>query len=326
MIAYGIAFFFVSLVYALNLYMPVAGIVAPRHGFVASAGFCILLGAILLTVSQYLADKRVLVRWNYHKISIAFTVCFILGYLPFTVQRNKAWKDIFQLIEADIGHLDRSFEAQRIAAGTYYSYIQKSDSTKMNVDMLQKSYQHAKLGHEVYSNDRLNEQIIGYTAYHLGKKQEAHDQMINVLEVFGDIEIEKHRLTYQVLADVYFDSRNYREAARYYALIGKILPNKHAPFKRYTESMVAAGAYDEAIAYNKDQIRRNPHTYYHYEDVGFIYLSKGDTLNASGYIIHAVYRKSPRRHYMALIRAYYKRQGLDDQWAQFEAGVMPELN
>lgn len=103
-------FFITSISYALNFYVPVAGIVMDKYNFIASLGFCIALSAIFIDVSKKIS-------FQIFKNPILILIVFIFAF--FTVDRTKAWKNTFTLLEKDMPHLTNSVNANRMASGIY---------------------------------------------------------------------------------------------------------------------------------------------------------------------------------------------------------------
>lgn len=107
---FSFMFFMLSIAYASNLLIAVAGIVMDRYSFIASLGFCLALSAIFIDLTNS-------VNWQLFKNKWLLLIIFIL--VCFTVYRTTAWKDLKTLILRDIKHLDNSAHAQVIAASIY---------------------------------------------------------------------------------------------------------------------------------------------------------------------------------------------------------------
>lgn len=99
-------FYGISIAYALNLVIPVAGILMDRYNFIPSLAFCLCLSAVVIVL-----DKA--------NIKNKWVLGLVVLYSIFTVYRTSAWKDVFTLFDRDIPHLTKSVNANRIAGGTY---------------------------------------------------------------------------------------------------------------------------------------------------------------------------------------------------------------
>lgn len=99
-------FYGVAIAYALNLYIPVAGILMDRYNFIPSLAFSLCIASIYLSIH------------NFKHTSLSFYSLIIL-FAVFSIYRTSAWKDSFTLFDRDIPHLSNSVNANRIAGGTY---------------------------------------------------------------------------------------------------------------------------------------------------------------------------------------------------------------
>lgn len=93
---FSIIFFLISIAYAANFFVPVAGIVMDRYNFIPSLGFCLALSALFMDIAH--TD-------NLNPISNKIFFSLLLIYTCFTVSRTADWKDELILYENDIKHL-----------------------------------------------------------------------------------------------------------------------------------------------------------------------------------------------------------------------------
>lgn len=103
-------FYGIAIVYAINLFVPVAGILMDRYNFIASLSFCLCLAAIFTSIYY----KKNLSRFKNSPL-----LFLIIIYSCFTIYRTSAWKNSFTLFDRDTPHLTNSVNANRIAGGTY---------------------------------------------------------------------------------------------------------------------------------------------------------------------------------------------------------------
>jgi hypothetical protein len=126
-------FFLISIGYAANLIIPVSGIVMDRYNFIPSLGFCIALASLLLS---FFGQKDFSIFTNKWILLLLSTYCI------FTVYRTSAWKDMMTLVNRDIGHLDKSVHALRIAGSTY---ISAARAEKKDKELANQYYDKAEL-------------------------------------------------------------------------------------------------------------------------------------------------------------------------------------
>ena len=107
---FALLFFLLSIAYALNFYVTVAGIVMDKYNFIASFGFCLALAALIIDITN--ADSMLLFK-------NPFIIFLIFVFTFFTFYRTKDWRNSFSLIEKDMPSLTKSVNANRMAAGAY---------------------------------------------------------------------------------------------------------------------------------------------------------------------------------------------------------------
>ncbi|OJX35009.1 MAG: hypothetical protein BGO87_09745 [Flavobacteriia bacterium 40-80] len=87
-----------------QLVEPVIGIVAERHSFIASIGFSMLLGGIIIKVFHYLKKLNKL----YVTLFTVFVGAIFLSSVIYVINRNKNWYNATTLYDADMKHLEES--------------------------------------------------------------------------------------------------------------------------------------------------------------------------------------------------------------------------
>ena len=150
-LSFSILFYFISISIFLNLFMPIAGIVAERFVFIASWGFC--LGFVFLIFSffkQPIVQLSVEETKNKPKLKKNYVPLVIFPFLLIfsyqTMQRNKDWKDGFSIVEADIKHLNNSF----FANSYYATKLDVMSNQNSNYGVLTKMTKHYKRAIEIY--------------------------------------------------------------------------------------------------------------------------------------------------------------------------------
>jgi Tfp pilus assembly protein PilF len=89
-IAFGILWFFITLLPVSNVIVPVRNMMAERYMYIPSVGFCFLLGALIWKVR--LAQLR-----QAGTLAVALVSVLIVSYSCLTIIRNRDWKDTFTL-------------------------------------------------------------------------------------------------------------------------------------------------------------------------------------------------------------------------------------
>lgn len=151
-------FFLFSILYALNFFIPISGIVSDRYNFIASLGFCMAFSKALTHVKLITETRKLFTN----KIVLIILMCYCL----FTINRTTDWKDEFTLYEHDLPHIPNSLNAYRIAAGSYiYKALNeelKPDYNKQLADsFIQKGELHALTAIGIYDKSAEVWELLG---------------------------------------------------------------------------------------------------------------------------------------------------------------------
>ena len=320
-ISFGIGFFFGGLAYCLNLYTPIAGIVAPRLAFISSVGFCIILAAIVLGAGHFFHRKFLSKKMQLSTVRLILLGLVLAFYIPFTIDRNNDWKDIWTLIEADVPHLENSFEGQRIACMNYMEKSKVVGSNEEAVDLIEKSLIHCTLASSIFDEDLNVENTIGVAYYRLRNYQQSYEQFKKVVVNFEDTEA-----AHQYLGDLFLNNNRHDSAAYYFRGLIDIAPDYEVGYFKYNQSMVQLNRVDEAHRENLKFVRDNPDYYFIYDGLGYLTLIKGDTITATNIFFYSLDRGCPTYQYVEALKPYYENHGIMDTWDNFIRGHRMEID
>lgn len=314
-ISYGLAFFFGGLLYCLNVYTPIAGIVAPRLAFIASVGFCMLLAIAILKAGPYLDRKFIRGRTGVISGSWILLAIFLAVYVPYTIDRNRDWKDLFTLLDTDIPHLEDSFEAQRIACMNYVEKSKWVNSDQEALALLGKALNNCTLASKVYSENQFIEETIPLANFKMGKVQLAVSQFKQVLERFDTSELAS-----EYLGDYYVRTNNLDSAIYHFNTLMHIAPDYYLGYFKYNQSMAAVGRVEEAIAKNIEFAEDYPEYFFALEGLGYLNLLAGDTVKAVNSFYIARDRGSQNENYINALGPYLQNTGRTELWQRLENG------
>ncbi len=108
-ISFGILWYLLSIILFSNWVELVAGMVAERLVFIASAGFCIFIAGLVYWIKPHFLSKKPYILEGTMAVIILF---FALK----TIDRNTTWKDPLTLMGNDIKHLQNSAQANNLYA------------------------------------------------------------------------------------------------------------------------------------------------------------------------------------------------------------------
>lgn len=264
----GIGLFYVGLIYCSNLITPVAGIVADRYAFIASAGACVAAAVLLQIIAQKLMTRRgrapqvVAAKGkkgtaaakksnslfsfrdsSQYGYALLSGICLI--YLPFNVSRAAEWKDIYTLVDADLRHIGtRSYEANRIAVKNYVETAFELQDEKQRREYLQKGVQYGIQAIDIYDNSLLLQEgvVMGY--YGLGQWDQATQMAKTVIAKFDTSEV-----AWRVLSEFYFTNDQFDSAAAAYKRLTELVPEAPEVWLYYVTTLQQGGRYTEALAF-----------------------------------------------------------------------------
>lgn len=104
----------------INLVLPVVGIVAERFVFAASAGFALLLAALLL---HFIHAGKPTGNISFSQLKPAvklLAAIFIIASAVLVIQRNKDWNSTLSIYQADISKVPQSAKLNSLV-GSYYA-------------------------------------------------------------------------------------------------------------------------------------------------------------------------------------------------------------
>lgn len=171
-ISFGILWYLLSIILFSNWVELVAGMVAERLLFVASAGFCIFIAGIVFWIKpNFLSKKPFIAEGLVGLILIAFAFK--------SIQRNGLWKDPITLMGNDIQHLQNSAQANNLYALRLmeYSTINASLPQAEKEEIYQKAIQHFSRAIEIDST-------FFNALYNKGRAAQTAGKSETVIQVF----------------------------------------------------------------------------------------------------------------------------------------------
>jgi len=133
LLVFGVLFMLISISVFLNIVTPVAGIIAERHAFNCSLGFCIVITVLLFKVFRMESeDFENQFNIRFFKANRLFTFALgtiLLFYSGLVISRNTEWKNLYTLTQADIQAAPNSVQLSRLAGD---AIMKKWNDPKIN--------------------------------------------------------------------------------------------------------------------------------------------------------------------------------------------------
>lgn len=267
-----IAIFCLSL-YALNLIIPVAGIIADRYIFISNLFFC--AGIIFLIFRLPIKNITYIISF------IVFAACFIFFFLQSNF-RIPAWKNQKSLIDRDAPELSNSYEAMRIAASTYFDEYTKTSDTQIGKYYLEKAIYYADKGIKVYPKNDLLYVLLGQYYYKIGNPEAAKSSL--------KISIKNNPTQangYEYLGDIYYEEAKEDSALFYYSKAFSINPTSNLLINNISTIYYQKDK-TECLNFNLNLLKKDSTLFAPYENLGYFYLAEEDTFKSRQYFDKAI--------------------------------------
>lgn len=264
----GILGLFLTSIYALNLFIPVAGIIADRYIFIASLFFCLLLSYFLFKISNFLKKEIYL-------LSMILTI--LLFFIVTTSIRVGAWKNIYTLIKTDAPNLTSSYEAMRIASSVYMAEYEKTNDEKVKQELQQKCIFYAEKGIEVYPKNYLLHQFLGQYYFKFNKP----DKSLKHLHI--SLKNDSSKTSYFYLGDIHYSIKNLDSALYYYKAALKKNPSSPVLINNISTVYFEMGDKEKCLQFNYDLLKNDSSIFAAYENLGYYYLAEKDIVKAESY-------------------------------------------
>lgn len=202
-LSFSLIILFIAFLPILNVFFPIAGVMADRYLFIPSIGFCLL---IAYGINNLIENK---------KLRVAGFVVFVLiliAYWYLTINRNFEWKDKLTLFENDIEYLHQSAQAHALLGAEYMAIARNLGNEEEQKNWITKS----KLAYEnaisIYPEFWNWHFINGINSMSLGLYEEAINSYKKSIEKKPGFSHEP----YYYIGYIYFEQGKFNEAVEYF--------------------------------------------------------------------------------------------------------------
>lgn len=278
-VTFWILFFLITVFPFLNIFYEiyVTGIVGERLVYQASAGFCVVIAAVLLLLIKIIIKRFQLASNNQNKLFYIVPLLVVLPYFIITVDRNTQWANKTTLFQHDIKYLSNSARANFMMAGNIMNNIGMFSSTNLlQIKNVQLAKQYLEKAITVYP--KYDEAWLGIGSIYLAylsntdsaifkfNKVDSTNKLVysKVLESKGDIHL--------------FEYSDIPKAAEYYTLSLRNNSKNKKIFIKTSEFLFRNKMYNDLIPVANIGIENGWPEGYVYR--GNVYYSESDTTNA----------------------------------------------
>jgi len=312
-------FFATTILFFVNFIKPLAGVVAPRLIFHASAPFCIL---VVLGIQRFANSKfinEVLSPFSAFKTienkTLILTGCLILFYIPFTITRNLDWKNHITLMDADLPNLKDSFQANRIGSATYLRMAEDPANFNSNEERLaivRKGLTASKNAAKIDPNSLFTQEGIGIAERILGNNKKALDQFQFIIEKFDTSEV-----AWDFSGDILLEANNYDAALNHYKNAIRVNPLNSETYQKLNQVAITHQLTQDVIPFYNQMTLDNPNWYVPYEQMGYLYLLNQDSLNAALYFKNTFERGKKDALVFNLLSKYLMQNNYEQEYTVF---------
>ena len=305
-LSYAILFYLISIAMYSNIVVPVVGIVGDRFAYVASLGFAIAIGWLIFRLVQGKSQPS-MANVQPSVPIIILLMLIIVPYTIVTIDRNKDWKNLTTLYEADIPHLERSVKANTQYAGNLmynaFNAAQQEGRLPSRLD-IERMIKHYNLSLKILPDyyDALNGLGTVYSNF-LGDYKRA----IQYFEAAARSN-PKNVAAYINLGYVYRELKNNEKALECYHKVLSMDSTKVKAYFKLADIYFEIGDTAKATRMNMLATRFDPYTNVPYVNIGNYHLLSRDTLGAVKWYEKAV-EIQPDYELCMKLYMHYSQQG-----------------
>lgn len=290
LISFAILWYLVFIAMYSNVVIPVMGIVGERFVFAASLGFCITLVWAIFKIFKTEPNSLTIEFDDRAKI-LAVTLLILIPYTALTVNRNREWRNLFDLYSRDIPYLENSAKANTQFAGylmrtTYQdpNFRQYGNVNQLKLELIKKHFLRSL---EIYPNNYQTMNDLG-TVYLFFDKDP--DSAILLLKQAIDLNAELEP-AWVNLGMAYKEIKKFDSAAWCYSNILRRNPQHIRAYFALANVYNDMGDVDRAIEMNRIVLERFPDMDIPYVNMGNYALQAGDTVQAVHWYEEAIRRR-----------------------------------
>lgn len=172
-VAFGIAFYIITISIVSNIVFPVGTNMAERFMFMPSVGFCLVVGVLTYRFGKYLASGNKLSMSTFN-MPLAIVGVVALLFSVKTIDRSAAWQDNYTLFSTDIEVSKNSAKLRNSMGGSTIdraNQLQESDPQRIN--LLNEAVGHLNEAIRIHPNYKNAYLLLGNAYQYLKKFDEA---------------------------------------------------------------------------------------------------------------------------------------------------------
>ena len=305
-LSFAILFYMVFMSMYSNFLIPVPGIVAERFVFAGSVGFCIALVYFIFIIFRT-DPKSLTIEFSERVLIIAVILVLVLPSTYYTINRNRSWRNLYDLYMSDIGHQERSSKSNIQIAGHMMNivYTAKPGDRDMLRQMLTASIiKYFSKGLDIYpaNYEALNDLGSVYLNFAM-----APDSALMVLRKAAALS-PGMQPAWVNMGLAYRNLEQYDSALYCYQRVLQINPGEVKAVYKMADIYCDRGDFTKAIQLNEGVMKKYPEMDAPYINIGNYYMLHHDTSTAVNYWEQAA-KKNPGYEICMKLNQLYRIRG-----------------
>lgn len=282
LLSFAILYYFITIAMYSNMVVPMPGIVGERFVFAASLGFCIAI--IFLLFKIFRTDpKSLTIEFNERAKIIVVIFLIMIPYTAMTIQRNRQWRNFFDLYRADIKFLNNSVKANidygEYLMNTVYQDPNYQEGKNVNEFKQQVIIGHLKRALQLYPSEYKTLNDLGTVYINFTEKSDSAFYFLR-RAISLNPELQPAWVN---LAMAYRKKQDLDSAMYCYRQVLKINPKELTAVFKLADLYFEKGDTGTAFRMNQDMIKSYPNLDIPYFNIGYYHISLGDTTTCIQY-------------------------------------------
>lgn len=278
--SFAIFWYLVAIAMYSNVLFPVVGIVGERFAFTASLGFVIIITALIFKIFKN-DPKNLTIEMDVRLKIITVIVLIMIPSAVTSINRNRDWRNLFDLYSNDIKHLNNSAKANIDYAGLLMNSVYQDENFIRHGAVNQFKYQtivtHFRRAIELYPDNYKTINDLGTVYLFIGKN---YDSAVYFLQKAIALDSTKQPAWVNLGMAYYREKKDYEKAIACYERILRINPNEVKAVFSLANIYNDMGDFDRAVKMNEEMMRKYPKLEMPYINIGNYYMLRQDTASA----------------------------------------------
>lgn len=272
-IAFGIAFYLITLTIVSNLFIEIGASMAERFLFTPSVGFVIVLALVIAKIIGYNSSTQ------FRKVPYFAAMGLIIGLYSFkTIDRNKDWESNLTLFEADVLAAPNSARTHFSLASTYNTMGGLEQDPAKKLELLNKAIAGFNKSLEIYPNYSAAWYNMGVAYYSMNDQVSALTAYENTLKINPN-----DKQAYNNAGVIYFNRKDYDNALTYFLNAVRVNPTFADAYANIGAVYHNRAQYEQAIENYEKAIGLRPNYKLVLGNLAKVHNTLGNTERAAYY-------------------------------------------